>query len=164
MNIQRTEEEHLGYAFEDFRSQTNRLASAFHAFMHPSEVPMNSFSQTDNKIKISLYYLVSSTVFHKIRPKELQFKYKNTQKHTKLLDLQSHSRDMISVPQLMVAFLDVGAGESKVHILHHSNMRKDSTTSMSIESRHKLNLKILFEQDKITMAITNGVVITLGKF
>lgn len=42
---------HLGYASVEFRSQTTRLASTFHALMPPSEVPISSFSQIDNKLK-----------------------------------------------------------------------------------------------------------------
>ena len=38
--------------------------------------------------------------------------------HTKRSDLHSQSRDIISAPQYMVAFLDAEVDESYVHILH----------------------------------------------
>lgn len=40
-------------------------------------------------------------------------------RHTNRSDLQSQSRDKISAPQYMVAFLDPGVDESYVQILYH---------------------------------------------
>lgn len=52
--------------------------------------------------------------------------------HTKRSDLHSQSRDIISVPQYIVAFLDVGVDESYVHILYQNingERRKNSIGS-----------------------------------
>ena len=38
-------DEHLGNSLLELRSQTTRLASTFHALMHPSAVPIRSFHQ-----------------------------------------------------------------------------------------------------------------------
>lgn len=48
-------------------------------------------------------------------------------KHTKRSDLESQSRDKISAPEYIVAFLDADVDESYVQILHHQQNKPDST-------------------------------------
>lgn len=119
----------LGNASVQLRSQTTRLASTFHALIPPSAVPMRSFSQDEHqfqKLQTNPVMKLANIPINMKKKQEpwnlIMYVYYIDSVYTSRSDLHSHSSDMISAPQQMVAFLDVGADESYVHILHQNTL------------------------------------------